>query len=70
MNLCILAKKMYIDDVEIIETLLTGVNLYTPKICSIKKTTETSSSAYLYMKDINKILAKIESYVWEKNCNI
>ena len=24
----------------------------------------------LNMKDINKILAKIESYVWEKNCNI
>ena len=24
----------------------------------------------LDMKDINKILAKIESYVWEKNCNI
>ena len=23
-----------------------------------------------FMKDINKILAKIESYVWEKNCNI
>jgi hypothetical protein len=22
------------------------------------------------MKDINKILAKIESCVWEKNCNI
>jgi hypothetical protein len=32
MNLCILAKQMYIDDVEIIETLLTGVNLYTPKM--------------------------------------
>ena len=37
MNLCILAKQMYIDDVEIIETLLTGVNLYTFKICKIKK---------------------------------
>jgi hypothetical protein len=24
----------------------------------------------LNMKDINKILAKIESYVWGKNCNI
>jgi hypothetical protein len=24
----------------------------------------------LNMKDINKILAKIESYVWETNCNI
>jgi formyltetrahydrofolate hydrolase len=24
----------------------------------------------LNMKDINKIIAKIESYVWEKNCNI
>ena len=24
----------------------------------------------LNMKDINKILTKIESYVWEKNCNI
>ena len=24
----------------------------------------------LNMKDINKILVKIESYVWEKNCNI
>jgi hypothetical protein len=24
----------------------------------------------LNMKDINKILAKIESYVWEKNCNL
>jgi hypothetical protein len=32
MNLCILAKQMYIDDVEIIETLLTGVNLYTQKM--------------------------------------
>jgi hypothetical protein len=32
MNLCILAKQMYIDDVEIIETLLTGVNLYTPQM--------------------------------------
>jgi hypothetical protein len=31
MNLCILAKQTYIDDVEIIETLLIGVNLYTPK---------------------------------------
>jgi hypothetical protein len=37
MNLCILAKQMYIDDVAIIESLLTGVNLYTPKICKIKK---------------------------------
>ena len=35
MNLCILAKQMYIDDVEIIETLLTGVNLYTQN-CKIK----------------------------------
>ena len=24
----------------------------------------------LNMKDISKILAKIESYVWEKKCNI
>ena len=24
----------------------------------------------LNMKDINKILAKIESYVWKQNCNI
>jgi hypothetical protein len=24
----------------------------------------------LNMKDVNKILAKIESYVWGKNCNI
>ena len=31
MNICILTKQMYIDDVEIIETFLTGVNLYTPK---------------------------------------
>jgi hypothetical protein len=31
------SQEMYIDDVEIIETLLTGVNLYTPKICKIKK---------------------------------
>ena len=36
MNLCILATQMYIDDVEIIETLITEVKLYTPKIYKIK----------------------------------
>ena len=27
-------------------------------------------NSMLNMKDINKISAKIESYVWEKDCNI
>ena len=32
--------------------------------------TNTNMNLMLNMKDINKILAKIESYIWEKNCNI
>ena len=32
--------------------------------------TKQNLNLMLNMKDINKILAKIESYVWGKNCNI
>jgi hypothetical protein len=42
-----------------------SINFHQKMIKQIQK-----MNLMLNMKDINKILAKIESYVWEKNCNI